>query len=155
MTNQQSAELLSRIPRLTRYARSLVGNAVDAEDLVQDTLCKALTSWSQFRVGTNLDAWLTTILKNTFFSARRWQQPKALPEWDAAFLLEPEQEMRVAWREFERALAGLPSCQRDALLSIGVDGLRYEDVAERQGVSAGTVKSRIHRARSRLEPLRP
>lgn len=145
--------LESRIPRLRRYAWVLSKDTTLAEDLVQETLLKAWGNREKFLEGTNLDAWLSTILRNNFFSYYRRNKlidvdsdgtalakAKATTNLDAA----------IAMRECGEEIDKLPAAQREALLMVTVAGASYEEAAGRIGCSTGTIKSRINRARNRL-----
>lgn len=151
---QAQHDLLAEIPRLRRYARALTGDRTRADDLVQDTLERALGRWRLWRPG-NLRAWLMTIMHNLFVNELR---ANALVEYrdDAAL---PEHPVRSAQadslelRDLERALQSLPAEQREVLLLVGLEEVAYEEVARIVGVPIGTVMSRLSRARSRLRSL--
>src|ERR1700759_1543644 len=146
-------ELLALIPFLRAFARSLCGNHDSADDLAQETLVKAWQSRASFAPGTNLKAWLFTILRNQFYSDRRraWRQTP----WDqeAAERL-PGTSQDQSWSadlsDTARALRQLPDEQREALILVGAGGFSYEDAAAICHCAVGTVKSRVARARKAL-----
>ncbi|MFC4172998.1 sigma-70 family RNA polymerase sigma factor [Microvirga sp. GCM10011540] len=149
-------ELLAAIPHLRAFATSLCGNRDRADDLVQDTLARAWAKMDRFEAGTNLNAWLFTILRNLFFSEHR-KKVREVEDADGShasrlFTL-PEQTARLEMQDFRRALMKLPSDQREALLLVGAEGYAYEEVAEICGCAVGTIKSRVNRARTRLAAL--
>ena len=144
------------IPTLRAFAWSLSHNASDADDLVQDTLIKAWTHRDKFELGTNLRAWLFTILRNTYYTAvvRRRREVADEDGKHAAALSEaPTQEWSVAMHSLEAALQKLPAEHREALVLVGAAGLTYEEAAEICGCALGTIKSRVNRARARLLKL--
>ena len=145
--------LLGAIPSLRAFAFSLTYDLDRSDDLVQDTLVRAWTKSDSFRRGTNLTAWLFTILRNLFYSEQRKRKREVE---DADGLIAeglaslPEQEVRVEMREFREALDLLPYAQREALILVGAQSFTYEEAAEICGVAVGTIKSRVSRARVRL-----
>ncbi|AWB21445.1 RNA polymerase subunit sigma-24 [Methylobacterium currus] len=145
--------LLGAVPRLRRYALSLTHHGADADDLVQHTLLKAWEHRRQFVPGSSLSAWLFAILRNGFFNGRRKHRLEvADPDGAHAATLASaaEQEHRATLRDLQGALDRLEPAQREALLLIAVEGLSYEAAADLIGCPAGTVKSRVSRARDRL-----
>ncbi|WP_443189737.1 sigma-70 family RNA polymerase sigma factor [Methylobacterium sp. Leaf99] len=146
-------ELIALVPRLRRFARMRTGNAAEADDMVQATLMRAWERRSQFQDGTNLVAWLFTILRNTHLNQRK-RLRREVEDVDGAFAgalsSAPDQEHRVALFELQAALNDLPEEQRETLLLVTVDGLKHEEVAAVLGCQVGTVKSRVSRARERL-----
>jgi RNA polymerase sigma-70 factor, ECF subfamily len=146
-------ELVTAIPNLRAFAISLTGNPHLADDLVQETLLKAWSHRDKFEAGTNLKAWLFTILRNTYFSEFR-KKRREVQDVDgqaAAQLTSPaEQFGHLELADFQRALHLLSPDQREALLLVGAEGLSYEDAAKISGCAVGTVKSRVNRARVRL-----
>ena len=149
-------ELLALVPFLRAFARSLSGRTEGADDLAQETLVKAWQSRESFVAGTNMKAWLFTILRNQFYSERRraWRQTP----WDA------DAAERVAgnnggqaWAaelsDMARALSVLPPEQREALILVGAGGFAYEEAAKISHCAVGTVKSRVARARKALLAL--
>ncbi|NVK35128.1 MAG: sigma-70 family RNA polymerase sigma factor [Rhodobacteraceae bacterium] len=148
--------LVEAIPRLRAYARSISGNRDRADDLVQETLAKAIANRDKFAEGTNLIAWLITILRNQYYSVgRKMQREVADPDGEHAATLEskPQQGGHLELMDFLSALQVLPDDQREALVLIGVSNFSYDEAAQILGVKAGTVKSRVSRARLRLDEL--
>ena len=148
-------QLKTVLPRLRVYALSLTRNRDDAEDLVHDTVIKALTGRHSFEPGTNLSAWVFRIQRNEFISGLRRARPSVPVDSAIAESLshQPQQESRLVMREFMSAFGKLASTQREALLLAVLEGQSYEVIAQHTGVSVGTVKSRISRARDMLERL--
>lgn len=148
--------LVSAIPNLRAFAISLSGDYHFADDLVQETLLKAWSHRDKFEPGTNLKAWLFTILRNTYFSdfrKRRREVQDVDGEKAAQLSTPPEQYGHLDLSDFRKALNLLSSDQREALLLIGAEGFSYEEAAEISGCAVGTVKSRVNRARVRLGEL--
>jgi RNA polymerase sigma-70 factor, ECF subfamily len=146
-------DVIEAVPRLRRYALSLCRSPDWADDLVQDTLLKALSHCDRFERGTNLDAWLFTILRNTYFVAyrkRRCEVEDVEGGYASRLTSLPDQEEHLAFEDFRRALMKLTPRSREALLLIGVEGISYEDAASSCGCKVGTIKSRVSRARTRL-----
>ncbi|MCJ2046645.1 sigma-70 family RNA polymerase sigma factor [Methylobacterium sp. J-078] len=145
--------LLGAIPALRAFAFSLTYDLDRSDDLVQDTLVRAWTKADSFTRGTNLTAWLFTILRNLFYSEQR-KRKREVEDADGTLAGRltslPEQEIRVEMREFQEALDGLPLSQREALVLVGAQNFTYEEAAEICGVAVGTMKSRVSRARVRL-----
>ena len=146
-------ELLTHLPAMRAFALSLTRNPSAADDLVQDTVVKAWSNIDRFAVGTNLRAWLFTILRNTFYSARR-RTVREVSDSDGvlvgALAEKPAHDGRLQMADFLRAFAKLPDEQREALALVGASGFSYEEAAAMCGVAVGTVKSRANRARARL-----
>lgn len=149
-------DLTNHIGSLRAFALSLTRNAATADDLVQDTLVKAWTNIDKFETGTNMRAWLFTILRNTFYSLRR-KRKREVEDTDGtmgeSLATKPDHDGRLALRDFMTAFDQLPDTQREALVLIGAQGLAYEEAAEVCGVAVGTIKSRVGRARTRLAEL--
>ncbi len=148
--------LIAALPMLRAFARSLCGNRSRADDLVQETAVKALANQGSFAPGTNLNAWLITILRNQFYSEgrKRRREVEDIDDAHAARLYDvPGQEGRIAVNEFLAALEEVPDEQREALILVGASGFSYEEAAEICGVRVGTIKSRVSRARARLHEL--
>jgi RNA polymerase sigma-70 factor (ECF subfamily) len=144
------------IPALRAFAWSLSHNSSDADDLVQDTLIKAWTNRDKFEPGTNLRAWLFTILRNTYYTAavrRRREVRDETGKYAATLSTGPTQDWSLAIRALQTALAQLPDEHREALILVGAAGLTYEEAAEVCGCALGTIKSRVNRARARLLKL--
>ncbi len=148
--------MLAAVPSLRAFAISLTGNRDRADDLVQDTLMRAWANIDRFERGTNLEAWLFTILRNRFHSeyrSRRREVEDADGSYAARLKTHPDQQDHLDYEDFRTALAKLPPDQREALLLVGAQGMSYEEAAEVCNVPLGTVKSRVNRARSRLAAL--
>jgi RNA polymerase sigma-70 factor, ECF subfamily len=151
--NFGESDLLTCVPHLRAFARSLTGHRERADDLVQDTIVRALKAAHQFQPGTNLKAWMFTILRNLHYGDLRkghWRvesledtvmlQPVALPTQDA----------RLEFRDFCRAFGQLTDEQREVLILVGASGVSYEEAARICDCPTGTVKSRVSRARTAL-----
>jgi len=149
-------ELLAAIPSLRAFAMSLAGQPDRADDLVQETLMKAWANLARYEVGTNLRAWLFTILRNTFYSEHRKHRLE-IEDADghlAAGLSTPaRQNDHMDFEDFRVALQQLAPDQREALILVGASGLSYEEAADICGCAVGTIKSRVNRARGRLGEL--
>jgi RNA polymerase sigma-70 factor (ECF subfamily) len=146
-------EVVGLIPALRAFAWSLSHNGSDADDLVQDTLIKAWTNRDKFEPGTNLRAWLFTILRNTYYTAvlrRRREVRDETGEYAGTLKTPATQDWSVAVRALQAALQKLPAEHREALILVGAAGLSYEEAAEICGCALGTIKSRVNRARARL-----
>ncbi|HZZ67363.1 MAG TPA: sigma-70 family RNA polymerase sigma factor [Phenylobacterium sp.] len=153
MTLSWREEVVALIPALRAFAWSLSHNGSDADDLVQDTLIKAWTNREKFEPGTNLRAWLFTILRNTYYTAvlrRRREVRDETGEYAGALKSPPTQDWSVAMHALQAALLKLPDEHREALILVGAAGLSYEEAAEICGCALGTIKSRVNRARARL-----
>nr|WP_246505348.1 sigma-70 family RNA polymerase sigma factor [Microvirga antarctica] len=149
-------DLLAAVPSLRAFAISLSGHVDRADDLVQDTLLRALSNLHRFERGTNLNAWLFTILRNLFHSQYR-KRRREVEDPDGSYAsrltVQPEQGARLDFEDFRTALSTLPHDQREALLLIGASGFSYEEAAVICGCAVGTIKSRVNRARSRLSSI--
>jgi RNA polymerase sigma-70 factor (ECF subfamily) len=146
-------EVVALIPALRAFAWSLSHNGSDADDLVQDTLIKAWTNKDKFEPGTNLRAWMFTILRNTYYThilRRRREVRDEQGEYAGALRTPATQDWTVAMRSLQLALQQLPTEHREALILVGAAGLSYEEAAEICGCALGTIKSRVNRARARL-----
>lgn len=147
------SSLLSAIPAMRGFAASLCRDAATADDLVQETLVRAWANGRLSRPGTNMDAWLCTILRNQFYTTmrRRMREVEDAHGEPAGQVAEPASQDRVvALSSLRATLATLPEAQREALLMVGEEGCTYEEAAERLGCRVGTIKSRVSRARARL-----
>lgn len=145
--------LAAALPSLRAFARSLARNPAVADDLVQETLLKAWAARDSFIEGTNLQAWLFTILRNAYYSMRRkrWREVEDVDgALSAQLAVAPRHEQTLALQDFAAALQQLPVEQREALVLVGASGLSYEEAATVCGCAVGTIKSRISRARTRL-----
>jgi RNA polymerase sigma-70 factor (ECF subfamily) len=148
--------LTAAIPNLRAFAISLSARTDTADDLVQETLMKAWNHQDSFRPGTNLRAWLYTILRNEYYSVmrkRRREVEDANDFYAGQLSVSGGQESRVDMAELRTALMKLPADQREAIILVGASGFSYQEAAEICGVATGTVKSRVSRARSRLTAL--
>jgi len=148
--------ILNTIPSLRAFAISLCGNVDRADDLVQETMLRALANINSFQPGTNMSAWLFTILRNHFrseYRKRRREVEDADGSYADSLKSHPEQQGHVEFAEFREALAKLPSDQREALILVGASGFSYEEAANICGCAVGTIKSRVNRARTRLAEL--
>ena len=148
--------MLAAIPSLRAFAISLSGKVDRADDLVQETLLRAIANINSFQPGTNMSAWLFTILRNLFLSEYR-KRRREVEDPSGSYLDDlksaPEQHSRLEFAEFRNALATLPSNQREALLLIGASGFSYKEAAAICETAIGTIKSRVNRARARLSTL--
>jgi len=154
--DQFSADLVANIPYLRAFAHLLVKDHFLAEDVVQDTLVRALASRTQFKPGTNLRGWLTIILRNRYFNLRRRRGFHAEIPMDVELVSGGSsggQEEKLELRDFERAFGTLPVAQQKALALVGANGLSYEEAAKLTGCMVGTMKSRVSRARGQLMHL--
>lgn len=145
--------LIGSVPNLRAFANSLCGDPTRADDLVQDTLVKAWTNLHRFEEGSNLKAWLFTILRNTYFSELR-KRRREVEDADNAMAermsVLPEQQVRMDLIDFKKAFGTLSDDQKEVLLLVGAEGFSYEEAAEITGAAVGTVKSRVNRARVAL-----
>jgi RNA polymerase sigma-70 factor (ECF subfamily) len=150
------ADLIAAIPSLRAFAVSLSQNADKADDLVQETLVKAWDKHESFQMGTNLKAWLFTILRNEFYSQMR-KRGREVQDTDGAMTarlaVHPSQQGKLDLQDFRGALEQLPEDQREAIILIGASGFSYEEAAEICGCAVGTIKSRVSRARTRLQDI--
>ena len=149
-------EIVQHLPALRAFAMSLARNSAQADDLVQDTIVKAWSKFDKFQEGTNLRAWLFTILRNTFYSGRR-KASREVADVDGVFAstlaTKPDHDGRLAMKDFEVAFAQLPDEQREALILVGASGFSYEEAAETCNCAVGTIKSRANRGRAKLAEL--
>src|SRR5262249_55327101 len=150
-------DIEAEIPRLRRYARALTRDVVTADDLVQDCLTRALGKLHLWRQGTDLRAWLFTILHNQYVNhirrAVREGSAVGLNESEPLLSRAPQQGKRLELRDLERAIAKLPEEQRSVILLVGLEGMRYEEVAAVLDVPVGTIRSRLSRGRDALRRL--
>jgi RNA polymerase sigma-70 factor (ECF subfamily) len=149
-------EMLATLPSLRAFAVSLSGKHDKADDLVQDTVMKAWAKQSSFQMGTNIKAWLFTILRNEFYSQMR-KRGREVQDSDGVFTerlsVHPSQYGSMDMEDFKKALSQLPDDQREAIILIGASGFSYEEAATICDCAVGTMKSRVSRARSRLSEL--
>lgn len=149
-------QVTAMLPALRAFGRSLCGDMARADDLVQDTVLKAWTNREQFQSGSNLKAWLFTILRNCYYSELRHRKfevedPEGICAAQVA--IAPDHDLKLHLRDLSNALQLLPPDQREALILVCATGLSYEETAEVCGCAVGTIKSRIARARDRLVEL--
>ncbi|HET7198202.1 MAG TPA: sigma-70 family RNA polymerase sigma factor, partial [Burkholderiales bacterium] len=150
----EAQRLVDLIPRLRRYARALVGERAGADDLVQDTLERAWSKLHLYRRGTDLRAWLFTVMHNVHVNKLRAARPtdpldEAMPE----LAQRAAQADALLVRDLDRAIARLPADQRAVLLLVTLEEMSYEEVARTLGIPIGTVMSRLSRARDKLRML--
>jgi len=149
-------DLVAAIPNMRAFAISLCGNRDRADDLVQEALVKAWNHLESFEQGTNLKAWLFTILRNAYFSELR-KTKREIADSDGQFAarqaVPAEQQGHLDLVDLNNALAKLPADQREAVILVGAEGFSYEDAAGICGCAVGTVKSRVNRARTKLAEL--
>ena len=148
--------MLAAVPSLRAFAISLCGNVDRADDLVQEALLRAWANLNSFEPGTNMSAWLFTILRNLFrseYRKRRREVEDADGSYAESLTSLPDQTSHLELDEFRRALNQLPADQRESLILVGASGFSYEEAAQICGCAVGTIKSRVNRARSRLAEL--
>jgi len=147
--------IIDHIPRLRRYARALVGDRYVADDLVQDTLERAWNKFGLWRQGSDLRAWLFTIMHNVFVNQarrRRYEIEQAMEELPAV-AVRATQGNQLELAEVDRALRALSPEQREVVLLVGVEQLSYEEAGRALGIPIGTVMSRLSRGRERMRQL--
>jgi len=148
--------MLVALPSLRAFARSLAHSPDQADDLVQDTIVRALAKIETFQPGTNMGAWLFTILRNLFYSHHR-RAKHEVADSDGSYAGQlrtaPDQGARCDVQDLRKALAKLSPENREALILIGAEGLTYGEAAQVCGVTIGTIKSRVHRGRVHLADL--
>lgn len=146
-------QLLAAVPALRGYAVALCRDADRADDLVQDTLVRALAALDRFDPETCLNAWLFTIMRNRFRSEYR-KNRRMVEDPDGAYATKltsaPAQDAGLDLEDFFAVLGQISAEQRDAVMMVGASGMSYEAAAEAAGVPVGTIKSRVNRARDRL-----
>jgi len=145
--------LMPELPRLRAFARSLARDPDRADDLVQETLAKAWAHRGRFKEGTNLRAWLFTILRNTYYGelrSRRREVSDSDGHHAAQLTSPPAQLHHLELQSVAHAFEGLPPGQREALFLVGVSGSTYQEAASIGGCAVGTIKSRVFRARKTL-----
>ncbi|MDO8901083.1 MAG: sigma-70 family RNA polymerase sigma factor [Phenylobacterium sp.] len=156
LDNAFKAEIVTLIPHLRAFARTLCGDATAADDLAQDAMMKAWDARASFQMGTNMKAWTFMILRNQFYSEKRrsWRQSQLDQEAaERTLVAVDDPEAPVALDELRLSLGMLPPEQREALILVGAGGFAYEEAAEICGVAVGTVKSRVSRARRALQSI--
>jgi RNA polymerase sigma-70 factor (ECF subfamily) len=151
------AQIEAVVPRLRRYARAMARDPVAADDLVQDCLVRALGKIHLWEKGTDLRAWLFTILHNQYVSlarqAARQRDSIELQQSNPGLPLSPTQTARLELRDLERAIAKLPEEQRSVVLLVGLEGMGYEEAASVVNLPVGTVRSRVSRGRETLRMM--
>lgn len=153
MTTAFEEELTTAIPVLRAVARSYVLSDASADDLVQDTLVRALSHRDRYQAGTNMRAWLVTILRNAFIDqTRRTKKNQLLEDVDLDLIMSQpaNQVAAIEVREVQWGLRQLRPCEREALILVYVGGLDYAEAAKSCGCAVGTIKSRVSRARDGL-----
>jgi RNA polymerase sigma-70 factor (ECF subfamily) len=148
--------MLELLPNLRAFAFSLTSDPTRVDDLVQETVLRAWANIDRFERGSNLGAWLFTILRHAFYTEHRKRRREVEdPEGAHVARLKvlPEQEAALTMAELRSALVHLPRSHQEALLLVAVEGMTYEEVASLQGVAVGTIKSRVNRARTQLAKL--
>ncbi|WP_299695046.1 RNA polymerase sigma factor [uncultured Tateyamaria sp.] len=156
MSDDPREEIVTHLGPMRAFAISLTRNGALADDIVQDALVKAWTNIDKFQPGTNMRAWLFTILRNTYYShhrKRRREVEDTEGELSAGLAQKPDHDGRLQMRDFSAAFGTLPEEQREALVLVGAGGFSYEEAAETCGVAVGTIKSRVNRGRARLVEL--
>ena len=150
----EAERLVELIPRLRRYARALVGDRASADDLVQDTLERAWTKLHLYRRGTDLRAWLFTVMHNVHVNRVRAARATDILEEEMPELAQrASQGDSLLVRDLDRAISRLPSEQRAVLLLVTLEEMSYEMVARTLGIPIGTVMSRLSRARDKLRAM--
>jgi RNA polymerase sigma-70 factor, ECF subfamily len=155
-SNQFREDLIAAIPGLRAFGISLTSRADRADDLVQETLMKAWKHHESFEAGTNIKAWLYTILRNEFYShlrKRRREVEDADGLYSGRVAVQAEQHGHLDMADLKAALQELAEDQREALILVGASGFSYEEAATICGVAVGTIKSRVNRARQKLSEL--
>ena len=160
MSDAFRTELASLVPRLRRFAYALTGTKDDGDDVVQAACIKALERWDQFQPGTRLDSWVFRIIQTAWIDRVRWNQrrgpvvdPDDLPESSDEGIGARRAEGRLALDRVRAAMARLPEEQRAVLALVAIEGLSYAETAKVLSIPAGTVMSRLARARGRLADL--
>ncbi len=151
-----SADIIQYIPRLRRYARALTGDRMRADDLVQDTLERALMKFHLWQPGSDLRAWLFTVMHNVFINQLRAQpahMSAVLDDEATSMAVRPTQSDWLEVRDLQSVLARLPDEQREVLLLVGLEEMSYEETSGVLGIPMGTVMSRLSRGRERLRAL--
>ncbi|MDG2520641.1 sigma-70 family RNA polymerase sigma factor [Caulobacter segnis] len=150
-TPEFTIELAEHLPAMRAFAAGLSGSRVEGDELVQEASLRALTHHDKYMPGTNMRAWLLTIIRNCFYSQHRRQRRFVdRPDDSLDPAVEPDQEWRIRHGELLAALDELPSYHREALLLVVVHDLSYEEAALALDCSIGTIKSRVFRARTML-----
>ncbi|MEO1138174.1 MAG: RNA polymerase sigma factor [Pseudomonadota bacterium] len=149
-------EIVNHLGPMRAFAMSLTRNSALADDMVQDALVKAWSNIDKFEPGTNMRAWLFTIVRNTYYSHHRKARREVADvdgEMAASVASKPDHDGRLQMRDFNAAFDQLSDEHREALVLVGAGDFSYEEAAETCGVAVGTIKSRVNRARARLTEL--
>ena len=156
ISDQFRNQIIAAIPGLRAFGMSLTARSDRADDLVQETLMKAWKHHDSFTEGTNMKAWLFTILRNEFYTQLR-KRKREVEDADGFYsskvAVHAEQDGKLDMADFRVALAKLPEDQREAIILVGASGFSYEEAADICSVAVGTIKSRVNRARTRLSEL--
>jgi RNA polymerase sigma-70 factor, ECF subfamily len=156
MTTKREA-VIAELPKLRRYAMALLGDPGRADDLVQDTVERALSRLQLWKSGTNMRSWLFTIMHNLHVNAVRKQISRGreveINDYDSAFSRRAEQPARIEMIEVSKALQQISDDQRQVLLLVVLEGLSYQEVSDVTGVAIGTVMLRLSRAREKLRTI--
>ncbi|MBM6583463.1 sigma-70 family RNA polymerase sigma factor [Microvirga sp. BT689] len=155
-SQQVRHQLPAFLPHLRNFALSLTHDPVRSDDLVQSTVLRAWANLDRFQHGTNLEAWLFTIMRNSFYSEyrqRRWEVEDPEGSYASTLMTQPVQEFGLMLQDLQQALVRLPPDQREALLLVAERGGSYDHVAALCGVAVGTIKSRVNRARNQLSEM--
>lgn len=149
-------DIVAQLPHLRAFALMLARDRTLANDLVQDAVVRALSHADQFQPGTNFKAWISTILRNSYFNEMRRRSRTAQVDVETVWnvmTVSGGQEENLHMRDFERAFRFLPPSQREALALVGASGFSYEEAAKVSGCAVGTMKSRVSRARTQLQQI--
>jgi RNA polymerase sigma-70 factor (ECF subfamily) len=151
---KDAESIVELIPRLRRYARALAGDRIAADDLVQDTLERAWAKFHLYRRGTDLRAWLFTVMHNVYVNQLRALRPAAPLDEEMPELAQPARETdTLVLRDLDAAIRRLPPDQREVLLLVALEEMSYEEAAGTLGIPIGTVMSRLARAREKLRAM--
>jgi len=154
MAVNDADSIVEQIPRLRRYARALTGDRTAADDLVQDTLERAWTKLYLYRRGTDLRAWLFTVMHNVYVNQRRSARYNAVLNEEMPELAQPARDNdALMLRDLDAAIRRLPADQREILLLVALEELSYDQAARALGIPIGTVMSRLARAREKLRAM--
>jgi RNA polymerase sigma-70 factor (ECF subfamily) len=150
----EATHLVELIPRLRRYARALAGDRNAADDLVQDTLERAWSKLHLYRRGTDLRAWLFTVMHNVYVNQRRAARISVPLDEEMPELAQPVRETdTLVLRDLDGAIRRLPPEQREVLLLVALEEMSYDEAADTLGIPIGTVMSRLSRAREKLRAM--
>jgi len=150
---RDAESIVELIPRLRRYARALAGDRIAADDLVQDTLERAWSKLHLYRRGTDLRAWLFTVMHNVYVNQLRAMRPAAQFDEEMPELAPPARTDTLELRDLDAAIRRLPPDQREVLLLVALEEMSYDEAAGTLGIPIGTVMSRLARAREKLRSM--